>query len=101
MKAIAFVGSTCEGICDAHDDPTSWTGVFTSGSGGFTIEGNPAVTVGDTGTTSCGHTFRVLSGSSILTGFGGKIIAREGDPLEVIEGGTGVITSGSSIATTT
>ncbi len=56
-----------------------------------------AVSINDSGPTDCGHTFRFLGSSSILTGAGGRTIAREGDEVIVDQGGTGVITSGSDI----
>lgn len=99
QKGIAKVGSTAAGTCTAHGSPTAWTGTFSSGSGGFTVSGQPAVAVDDTGNTSCGHTFKVSAGSSVLTGAGGKIIARDGDPVIVLQGGSGFITSGDGVVT--
>lgn len=94
-SGIARVGDTASGVCTAHSNPRSWTGTFTSGSGGFTVNGAQAVAVGDTGLTDCGHHFQVTTGSPILTGVNGKIIARSGDAVTVLEGGYGTIGSGS------
>lgn len=103
LRGLARVGDTAAGTCWApghSEGSVPWTGTFTTGSGGFTITGQDAIAVGDTGVTSCGHTFRVIGGSGVLTGgLFGRIIAREGDPVEVVEGGTGTITSGSNIVT--
>jgi hypothetical protein len=103
QKGLARVGDTAAGTCRAPSHTggsVPWTGTFTSGSGGFTITGQDAIAVGDVGDTSCGHHFRVIGGSGVLTGgLLAKVIARQGDPVEVIEGGTGTITSGSSIVT--
>jgi len=97
LKRLVRIGDSAAGTCTAHTSPVSWTGVFTTGSGGFTIGGIAAVCQGDTGITSCGHTFRFDNNDTILTGLGGKKMAREGDPVIVVEGGSGIITSGSSI----
>jgi uncharacterized Zn-binding protein involved in type VI secretion len=97
-KRLARIGDTCAGRCWApsHSGATvNWTGVITTGTGGFFIGSIQAARVGDTGTTSCGHTFYISAGSPILTGPGGVIIAREDDPIIVHQGGDGVITSGS------
>lgn len=96
LKGVAHVGSGATGFCHAHRRTVSWTGYFSVGTGGFTINGMDAVAVGDTGPTSCGHTFKVVGGSAVLTG-GGKIIAREDDPVIVIEGGDGHVIDGSTI----
>jgi hypothetical protein len=96
LKGVArvdFSGAT--GICTAHRNPVSWGGTFRVASGGFLVDGKEAVAVGDEGNTSCGHTFRASGGSSILTGVGGKVIAREGDPVIVVQGGYGTIVDGS------
>lgn len=95
---IARVGDTLTGTCRSHSPHRTWHGVFSVGTGGFTVDGMDAVAVGDEGNTDCGHHFRVVSGSSVLTGMG-KVIARIGDAVIVIEGGDGVITSGSGVAT--
>lgn len=76
----------------------AWTGVITSTSGGFTVDGQQAAVIDDTGTTSCGHHFKITGASSILTGMG-KRVARVGDAVVVIEGGNGTITSGSPTTT--
>lgn len=97
MARVARLGDSAAGTCTAHSGTVSWTGVFTTSTGGFTIGGVQAVSINDSGPTSCGHTFRFLGSSSILTGLGGRTIAREGDPVVVDQGGSGVITSGSDI----
>lgn len=97
-QRIARLGDSAAGTCTAHSSVRAWTGNFTSATGGFTIDGVQVVSSGDTGLTSCGHTFRFDAGDSILTGLDGRQIARENDPVVVVEGGSGVITSGSDIA---
>lgn len=98
MARVARLGDSAAGTCTAHSGgPRAWTGVFDTSTGGFTIGGVQAVSINDSGPTSCGHTFRFLGSSSILTGAGGRTIAREGDEVIVDQGGTGVITSGSDI----
>ena len=98
QKGIARVGDSCSGTCTAHRRTTAWTGPLLTSSVGFTVDGIGACGVGDTGNTSCGHHFRVTSGSSVLTG-NGIIVARQGDSVIVIEGGSGVVDVGSSVVT--
>lgn len=98
-RRVTRLGDSAAGTCWApnHDSPVSWTGVFTTCSGNLKADGIGLVRVGDTGPTSCGHTFRAISGSSvILDRVSGKALVREGDAVEVIEGGNGVVTSGSN-----
>lgn len=97
-QPIARQGDSAAGVCMAHENPTPWTGVITNVSGWFTVDGLEAAALNDTGTTSCGHHFRIIEASNLLTGMGRRI-ARVGDAVEVIEGGTGVITSGSPYTT--
>jgi uncharacterized Zn-binding protein involved in type VI secretion len=97
LKGLARVGDTLAGVCTAHTHSTAWTGVISAATAGFTSDGLNVAAVGDEGNTSCGHHFRIVAGSSVLTGVGGKVIAREGDAVIVIEGGTGTINSGSGI----
>jgi uncharacterized Zn-binding protein involved in type VI secretion len=97
-QRIARIGDSASGTCTAHSHTRAWTGVFTTATGGFTVDGVQVISQGDTGITDCGHTFRFDAGDSILTGVGGRQIAREGDPVIVVEGGSGVITSGSDTA---
>jgi uncharacterized Zn-binding protein involved in type VI secretion len=96
QKGIARVGDTVGGTCYAHASHRAWTGTITTGTAGFKVDGQDAAAVGDTGNTSCGHHFQITGGSSVLTGVGGKIVARQGDPLIVIESGIGSITTGSA-----
>lgn len=96
MKRIARIGDLVSGVCYAHHDPVDWTGTFNTGSGVVTAEGQGVARIGDTGSTSCGHTFRAIEGSGVITA-DGISVAREGDHVEVIEGGTGIITGGSSL----
>lgn len=99
LKHVTRLGDSAAGICHAHTGgDVAWTGVFTTCSGVLKADGLGLVRVGDTGPTSCGHTFRAISGSSVIVDrLSGKALVREGDPVEVIEGGSGVVTSGSSI----
>jgi len=97
-QPVARQGDSAAGVCTAHRSPVAWTGVIDSASGGFTVDGQEAAAINDTGSTSCGHRFRIIGASTILTGLG-KRIARKDDPVEVIQGGSGVITSGSPTTT--
>jgi uncharacterized Zn-binding protein involved in type VI secretion len=94
LQPVARVGDTAEGICYAHGSPVHWTGQFNIGSGGFTVDGNNAVVIGDTGPTSCGHTFKCITGSPIFTGLGIPV-GRVTDLVIVIQGGNGTIITGS------
>lgn len=98
-KPIARVGDSAEGICYQHHSATHWTGTIQTGSGDAICEGSAIARVGDTGNTSCGHTFQITEGSSVFTDQGIPV-ARQGDAVIVIGGGSGVITGGSSVGTT-
>ncbi len=97
QQPVARLGDAVIGVCRsaAHDNPRNWTGVFETATAGYTADGIPVVRVGDTGSTSCGHTFVAIEGSSVLTGAGGIPVVRVGDAVEVIAGGDGTVISGS------
>jgi uncharacterized Zn-binding protein involved in type VI secretion len=94
MKRICRIGDPAAGTCTAHHSPVGWTGTIATGSSTVTADGLGVARVGDTGPTSCGHTFQIVAGSSVATA-GGIAIAREGDAVIVIEGGSGTLTGGS------
>lgn len=94
MKKVSRITDTASGTCNAHDSPVGWTGAFTTGSTLVKVDGLGVARVGDTGPTSCGHTFRAITGSAVVTA-DGIPVCREGDAVEVIQGGSGTITSGS------
>ena len=92
--AVARVGDSAAGFCLQHGSPPlPWVGMIAVGSPTTTVGGSPVARVGDTGWTSCGHTFRIEIGSSILRDTG-AMVARKGDPVIVIGGGYGSISSG-------
>lgn len=65
----------------------------------MTCDGVGVARVGDTGVTDCGHTIQIVEGSSIATALGIGL-ARVGDAVVVLEGGSGVITTGSGAGVT-
>lgn len=98
QQALVRLGDTAQGTCLAHSSPRPWTGVFTTATGGFFVEGVPAVAVGDSGVTDCGHTFILTTSSSILRGAEGRQIGRVGDAVTLPSGGDGVIITGANNA---
>lgn len=97
LHEVARLGDSAAGTCNAHGGgPRAWTGNIAVATAGFRCNGILVAAVGDEGPTSCGHTFRITGGSSILTGQGeSKIVARKTDAVIVVQGGSGTITSGS------
>ena len=75
---ISRVGDTATGICYAHKNPISVTGIVTSGASSVTCEGKAVARIGDQVTFSCGHigVISTCSSSSKVEGLG---IARVGD----------------------
>jgi len=96
VKRVVRLGDHAAGTCTAHRSAVSWTGVFTTCSSVVGSEGKGIIRVGDTGTTSCGHTFQAIEGSSFITVEGIPVV-REGDAVAVIQGGSGVVTEATSV----
>lgn len=97
LQPVARLGDTASGTCTAssHSGSRSWTGTFTTATAGHTADGLPVVRIGDTGVTDCGHTFIAVAGSTVFTGVDGIPVVRVGDAVNVIQGGSGVVTGGS------
>jgi uncharacterized Zn-binding protein involved in type VI secretion len=101
LLGIARLGDTTSGFCSAHPGGRNWTGVITSVSAGFTVDGIQAATIDDTGTCDCGHNFKISAGSGVTTAPNGKRVARVTDAVVVYNGltpvGSGTITTGSVV----
>lgn len=97
LKPICRLGDPASGLCLEHSPNQAWTGNIDTATAGFTSDGFPVAAVGDEGYASCGHRFRITSGSSVCTGVGGKIVARKDDQVTMIlpGRGTGTLTWGS------
>jgi uncharacterized Zn-binding protein involved in type VI secretion len=95
---VCRTGDSFAGTCYAHTNPTPFTGTWVLGSPILTANGLSIIRVGDTAPTSCGHTARAIAGSIHTVG-GGLALHRQGDAIDVIQGGTGTSTSGSSVIT--
>lgn len=98
-QQVARVGDAASGICTQHNSPVNWTGVIATGCSAGSSSGHAIACIGDTGATSCGHTFQITGGSSIFTCNGNRV-ARKGDPVIVIGGGSGQIDEGDPYAVT-
>lgn len=98
-EGICRIGDTVTGTCkaSASGHPRSFTGTWKTGSSIVTSDGLGVVRENDTGLTDCGHTIKAMGGSGALTSEGLKI-QRVGDPVIIVEGGTGVSSTGSGIA---
>jgi uncharacterized Zn-binding protein involved in type VI secretion len=90
-QEIARITDTTHGVCTAHHPPITVDGTITTGSPRSVAGHEGIARVGDTVTSSCGHTGTIVSGSS-RSSCQGKAIARLGDPFSGTY--TGVITSG-------
>lgn len=96
-EPIARVGDLVTGTCNSHG---FWTGVIGTGASTSNCDGSAIARVDDTGLMSCGHTFKITTGSPDGHTCEGKLIARKTDQVIVlIVGGTGTIQEGSSSAT--
>lgn len=97
LKAICRLGDMASGTCLNHGSAQAWTGPLDSVSGGFTVNGIEAAVLDDEGLASCGHRFKVSTGSSVCTGITGKQVARVGDSVLMVIPGTGggTLTTGS------
>lgn len=101
-KRVCRIGHTAEGFCTSHNNGgRHWTGPLITGTAGFTIQGIPACVVGDIGQASCGHQFRVKTGSPITTAKDGISVARVDDVVEMVHpgNGVGILKTGSDIMT--
>lgn len=100
LMGICRLGDLASGVCLGHGSPTGWVGPTTTASAGFTCDGIPVCTIGDVGTTSCGHTFTITTGSAVCTGVNGQYIARVGSQVLPAPGGSGSIGAGSTVGKT-
>ena len=105
QKQVVVVGSLASGTCNAHATPQDWTGQVLSGVPLLTVTGQSISRVGDLGSCSCGHAFRISQASgSLLSTPPGVPVSVVGDAVEVVDGsgtvvGSGTIASGSPILT--
>lgn len=99
-KGICRVGDQCTGTCTAAapGHPRSFIGTWTTGSPTTFVEGLPVVRIGDTGITDCGHHMVAAGNTNTFTADGIKVI-RVGDAVSIVEGGSGVTSTGSLIGT--
>lgn len=97
-QGVARLGDTVTGTCRAPvaNHPRTFTGTWTTCSGVCTLDGKGIIRVNDTGITDCGHHFKAITGSA-KSSADGLAIHRVGDQVQVIEGGEGTSTTGSSI----
>jgi hypothetical protein len=103
LVGVARLGDSASGTCTAHSGSRAWTGHIDTVSSNFDVDGVRAALLNDTGNCSCGHRFRINSASPVLSN-NGVAVARNGDQVVMIAGGTGpggTITSGSSNVVTT
>lgn len=97
MAQIARIGDQVNAICSKHGQRT---GTIETGSNKIFADGIGIARVGDTGTLTCLHRFRIISGSA-TTDIDGVKIARVNDSIEMpvdLNGGffgNGNISSGS------
>lgn len=99
MQGVARTGDSVSGVCSASGHPSNrgWSGVWSSVHSTLHSDGVGMILVGDTGSTSCGHTFRASTGSSVA-GANGTALHRSGDAVVIVEGpGSGSTNSGSSV----
>ncbi|HET8686067.1 MAG TPA: hypothetical protein VFM18_05305 [Methanosarcina sp.] len=97
-QQVARVGDVCTGTCTAHPTPRPFTAIIATGSPTSRADGQSIACVGSVGSTDCGHTIEVVSGSAVARA-DGIPIARIGDVVIVVEGGDGIIVSGSPTTT--
>jgi hypothetical protein len=101
MQGVARTGDTVSGVCSApgHIASRPFTGVWSSTHGLVTADGLGVILTGDTGSTTCGHTFRATTGSSSAIALG-LAMHRQGDAINIVEGpGSGTTVTGSSVVT--
>ena len=99
FRALARIGDAVTGTCTAHKSPRAFTATITTGSNIATCDGIGIARIGDTGITDCGHHIQIVEGSSVSTVLGVGL-ARVGDAVIVLEGGSGVIATGSGVGVT-
>jgi hypothetical protein len=94
---VCRTGDSFSGTCNAHSNPTAFTGVWgASFISLLTVGGLSVIRVGDQAPTSCGHTAQASTGSTSIIGVP---IHRVGDAILVIQGGSGTSITGSSVLT--
>lgn len=95
-KRVCRIGDHAEGICNGggHAAGRHFVATWTTGSTVGTADGIGIVRVDDIGITDCGHTIKATGGSTIGL-CEGRRVHRVGDPVIVLEGGSGVSTTGS------
>lgn len=93
MALVAITGDPVAGICNGHYDPLGnrisipYTGVWSATDASMTAGGIKVVRKGDTGTASCGHTFKAMDGSASLTGPGGTGVHKRGGVIDITDNG--------------
>jgi uncharacterized Zn-binding protein involved in type VI secretion len=84
QKPVVLVGQVIHGTCSVHGAITL---SFTVGSPTTDVNGSAVVRIGDTGTCSCGHTCKAVTGSTnvFADGIG---VHRQDDTGNVLNGVT-------------
>ena len=104
-KAVCRIGDHATGTCTASapGHPRAFIGTWQTGSSTVTADGIGIVRVGDTGITDCpgadGGPHHIQATGGGVSGANGEALHRVGDAVEVIEGGTGVSSTGSPTVT--
>lgn len=62
-SGLSRTGDIGIGTCPCHQTPVSYTTIFISSNPNVTVDGIPAITVGDIGISTCGHSTIALSGA--------------------------------------
>lgn len=95
-KKVCRIGDHAEGTCNGsgHTSGRHFIATWTTGSNVGTADGIGIVRVDDIGITDCGHTIKAV-GSSTIGFCEGRRVHRVGDAVIVLEGGSGVSTTGS------
>lgn len=94
---VCRVGDHSTGTCHGPGHATrTFIGTWTVGSPTTTADGIPVIRVDDTGTTDCPtpHTVKAVAGSNNVD-VDGKKLVRVGDAVIIVQGGSGVTTTGS------
>lgn len=100
MAGVCRIGDSVTGTCRAAvvGHPRTFTGTWSTGSSVVQANGIGVVRVGDTGITDCGHTIQATVGSSAMTA-DGLPVHRVGDAVIIVQGGSGVSSTGSPTVT--
>lgn len=96
-QAVCRYGDITTGICNGPGHPPgfNFTATWATCSPDVSVDGGLGIVrVGDTGPTNCGHTIQATVGSS-LGKVNGLAIQRVGDPVIVIQSGSGISQTGS------